>query len=672
MKINSAFQKFFKTPTQKKKIPPYSHSIIPHFSEKVNTFYAFLAFLTLFSAIFLPIFGSSTSVFAENPPISGNSANNFNFKSFSADYYLEKDQNGISKLHVVETLVAEFPDYNQNHGITRIIPYIFESGLGKHLNVKDSNYQNLNLKISRNNNPEPWFVSEKSLSDFTINIGSTDSYVRGEQTYKIEYDLENVIGEYPDSNFQEFYWDANGNGWHQSFDSITATIHLSNDTTSSWIGDFSCYVGKYGVGGEESTSRCVIEKSESTIKFSAENLLPTETLTFNIGFKEKSFKIPEPEKSYIIIFYFIGELAVIIFLGLLTIKSTKTARENKNFYKSIFEKPEYEAPKDLTIQESAALSIKPLSSENVATLVNFAVNGKIELIKGKKKIFGGNEWRVKIISLEKISDTEKNILDLLNRGKPVRENDIIVIKKQKYNSSASSLAYSIKGKVKNSLKDKKFFSSTNPNRKAIASIAFSILLTVMTPTILIEITGTSSAKLLVGEELLSICFGLPLTFTILNIILYVSILSKYSKYTKSGLKKVKELEGLETFIRMTEKDRLAFFQSVETADVSHQGIVNLYEKLLPYAILFGVEKTWLKELNKYYKFEDVRDTYWYHNGIIFAPTDLRAFSTSTMTSINSVSASSASSTSSSSSSFSGGGGGGFSGGGGGGGGGGGW
>ena len=128
--------------------------------------------------------------------------------------------------------------------------------------------------------------------------------------------------------------------------------------------------------------------------------------------------------------------------------------------------------------------------------------------------------------------------------------------------------------------------------------------------------------------------------------------------TIAGLELSNYMEGLKLYIKMAEADRLKFLQSVEGAETSNAGIVKLYEKVLPYAALFGLEKSWMNELSKYYELDDVTAPDWYAAGV-------------TASTFNSVSSSIRSSTVSSSGS-SGGGGGGFSGGGGGGGGGGGW
>ena len=127
---------------------------------------------------------------------------------------------------------------------------------------------------------------------------------------------------------------------------------------------------------------------------------------------------------------------------------------------------------------------------------------------------------------------------------------------------------------------------------------------------------------------------------------------------------------------MAEADRLKFLQSVEGVDTSEAGIVNLYEKLLPYAALFGLEKSWMNELKKYYELEDIESPDWYDSDFSYAA--LGSIMHSAISRPIDTSSSSGGWSSgggggfSSSSGSSGGGGGGYSGGGGGGGGGGGW
>ena len=117
-------------------------------------------------------------------------------------------------------------------------------------------------------------------------------------------------------------------------------------------------------------------------------------------------------------------------------------------------------------------------------------------------------------------------------------------------------------------------------------------------------------------------------------------------------------------------DRLKLLQSVEGADISPSGIVKLYEKLLPYAAVFGLEKSWMEEMSKYCKLQEIEEPDYLLAGITAAELSRSMRNASSI--INSsthYSSSSISGGGGSSSGFSGGGGGGFSGGGGGGGGG---
>ena len=68
------------------------------------------------------------------------------------------------------------------------------------------------------------------------------------------------------------------------------------------------------------------------------------------------------------------------------------------------------------------------------------------------------------------------------------------------------------------------------------------------------------------------------------------------------------LEGIREYLRLAEEDRLRAAQSPQTADLVSSGrrpfgdapnapgddIVNLYERLLPYAVLFGMEREWVE------------------------------------------------------------------------------
>src|SRR6266545_923918 len=62
-------------------------------------------------------------------PMHANAQNlqNFSFDSFDGSYYLDRNGENDSTLQVKESLVAEFPNYDQNHGILRAIPQRYKN-----------------------------------------------------------------------------------------------------------------------------------------------------------------------------------------------------------------------------------------------------------------------------------------------------------------------------------------------------------------------------------------------------------------------------------------------------------------------------------------------------------------------------------------------------------------
>ena len=169
------------------------------------------------------------------------STQDFYFEDFTADYYLSKAEDGTSKLHVKEVLTAVFPETDQNHGITRTIPFTNQNGK----NTVVENEAALNLTVLRNGAAEPISKIEKQDDYYLVYIGSASSYVHGRQIYTLEYDFADVITEFDAEGnnvsgvedakkaFQELYWDTNGTGWSQRFESLTARLHLSEDILES-------------------------------------------------------------------------------------------------------------------------------------------------------------------------------------------------------------------------------------------------------------------------------------------------------------------------------------------------------------------------------------------------------------------------------------------------------
>ena len=69
------------------------------------------------------------------------------------------------------------------------------------------------------------------------------------------------------------------------------------------------------------------------------------------------------------------------------------------------------------------------------------------------------------------------------------------------------------------------------------------------------------------------------------------------KSTSTRCALLDELRGLERFMSMAEQDRIAWLQGIRTAPRERHGDgsrIALYERLLPYAVIFGVTDRWVR------------------------------------------------------------------------------
>lgn len=273
------------------------------------------------------------SVYHDNPNYTqvatGYEYNNFYFDDFTADYYLTRDEDGTSRMLVVEQLTAIFPETDQNHGINRIIP--FTNNNGKNLTM--SSDETIYMDVERNGVEEP--VSKVEIGDgyFDVYIGDASKYVHGKQVYTLTYEFENLIFDqsgFPDDDYknsletwQELYWDANGTDWTQRFNKVTARVHLDDDVLEAFTGETACYVGKYGALG---SNRCKITKIEDGVEFSAEKLSARENLSFVLEFKAGTFAAPPAHYDYRLVYLGCAQLFCAVIMLILMIMAWKIGR----------------------------------------------------------------------------------------------------------------------------------------------------------------------------------------------------------------------------------------------------------------------------------------------------------------------------------------------------------
>jgi len=604
------------------------------------------------------------------------STQSFYFEDFTADYYLSRDADGTSRMRVEEKLTTVFPDTDQNHGITRVIPFTNNDGQ----NITMASTSHLDIEVLRNGVEEPIndIISENGY--FEVRIGDDDEYVHGRQTYTLNYEFENLILDQSDegSSWQELYWDINGNDWSQRFNQVTAHIHLADDIAGDFTGETACYVGYYN---ESESSRCKTTKDSNVVTFTATKVSPGETLTVAMAFDAGTFTVHAPKASYLLVILFGIFLTLGLALLVLLCAVSHRVKAKRDYYRNLFTKPEYTAPRGFTVAEMAENHIgKGLrGNPKVATLLELAVTHKIELAKsettgafGKKKTV----WQVHVLSTRSLTPAQIKVLQILSGSDGViSDGQSIDIKSHTATSTLQKLAQEFDTKTQDSLREKGLYLAKDAQPKGLCTVKTVVALSIVWFFVVI---ATFIASLIIPEESYIPYAGadwIPFPIFIVGFIIFFVVviraakIGNFEEHTEKGLDYSRYLDGLKLYISMAEADRLAFLQSVKGVDTSHAGVVKLYEKLLPYAALFGLEKSWLNELSRYYEFDDVSAPTWYVGMGVFSAHDFAsAMHSLTSTAGTTITHSTTANSSSSGSGFSGG----FSGGGGGGGGGGGW
>ncbi len=608
-------------------------------------------------------------------------------EDFSADYYLSRTADGRAEMRVVENILADFTNTTDQHGLRRVLPYTNNDGK----NLTFPSDQDLEIAIWRNGQPEPIDHIDTGEGYFEIFIGQNDQVITGQQLYRLEYTVTNPVLNF--NNYQELTWDANGNDWNTSFVKVSATVHLDDDLKSHFAGDIVCYMGEFG-----SLRHCGALALEDGAIFIANYLPARHTLTFGLKFDADTFTMAITPKDLTLVGSFTAMITTGIFIILLSVLTWHATREKRSYYHGLFTKPEYTPPKGFTVAEMAQnhFGSHQTNNQKVAELIELAVQDKIQIIQSKpKRKSKRNTWTIRILTTDLTTDQTLTLKLLSGKNHALRVGQEISLETSTTNSSLLQLEQDYNQSLKQSLERKGLWQSKPCGQSNKAQSATSTAKSKNHTAAKEFCTQTNLAVLIaatalwLGLNIFAFCFildrqvpyrelvGAPV-LCVLYVLIVLAICTfviiscvynyAYSLRTLKGLEYSRYLDGLKLYIKMAEQDRLNFLQSVKGADTSPQGIVHLYEKLLPYAILFGLEKSWLRELEHYYESQNIPAPSWYISPYAFSMIDFQHATNRATQSFNSILHSGLNNSSSSSSSF----GGGFAGSGGGGGGGGSW
>ncbi|QIM18544.1 DUF2207 domain-containing protein [Leucobacter coleopterorum] len=203
----------------------------------------------------------------------------FSYDSWHVDYQLDTDEDGRSITRVTETLVAHFPDFDQNRGLVRGLPVDYENAS---TDPRDFSVTDLT------GTPIPFEL--ETGDGFIAVLTGNDDFVHGVQGYVISYTLSDTILARDDGSADEFYWDLVDSEHLQPIKQFTASISFSPKLASKLNGNSRCYIGAAG-----STDECEMTRNEAGPAFSvpAIQLAPKQGVTVAIGFEPGTVVQPD-------------------------------------------------------------------------------------------------------------------------------------------------------------------------------------------------------------------------------------------------------------------------------------------------------------------------------------------------------------------------------------------
>ena len=481
-------------------------------------------------------------------------------ETFAQDYnytdYIKVFNSDVTLNQDASTSIKESIDYHftfARHGIYREIPINYKAA-GSFtrptlLKLNDLYYYQKGFPSSKYDTYE----REYSNGYATFKIGDGDTTITGDYTYVLDYKLTYAINYFDDHD--ELYINITGTGWDVPINTVLANITVPGKITNKL-----CYTGVT----ESTASNCTFtELGENKVTVKADSLNVYEGLTVVLAMPKGTVADTTSQQRVQTI---IANLGIFLPILAIVVVIVVSPRVNKNKKLTII--PNYDAPKGWNPLRGGFIYKNGLPSNIItAQIINLAINKYIKIKQVSSKEY-------ELIKTEKDAPTdpeEKILYDGLFSDK-----DTVSLKSlsTKFYTTVATL----KASTEKRLYSEEYYSNTQKsisNKFGFIGI-FGIILCFFT------------VMFFVNNAAMSWFLGLLISFTIITIFGF-----SIDKRSATGNEMYYELEGLKMYINTAEKHRIEFHDNPKK-------YLGVFEQLLPYAMIFGLEKKWAKEFEDLY------------------------------------------------------------------------
>lgn len=435
--------------------------------------------------------------------------------------------------------------------------------------------------------PVEFTTSGPSLRSGDIQLRIGDGSRRsGLHTYVISYTTTpNMIGT---TDYQELYFNINGTEWPNGFKQVSAVLTIDGDLAGDLSGDQACYQGRAG-----STQTCDIRRTNDTTWVAAvEQLGPWENLTVAVGFEPGTVADPVPPFRSaslgwwgIAITVAIGAVPLVIALLVRAVVGNLTRGETGVVTQ--FDPPEKIPPVVAADflgrpERGAAAHLAWLVTQGHGTLTGAAEAaqapgpGRDDLDRRTRQRLG---TRLELTwERAGLDSSMRRVSELLfgREGKPVD------LGSYRYESRLVEAQ-----QYRDELVERRELRHTVNVGPLLLWGGF------------LALVGFGIFQLHRGLAGLGMYWLGATAVAFVLLMAAVHLMPVHYGLTRRGKEARRHLMGLERFIRMSEANRIAWLQNAQDAPRDGDE-VKLYEKLLPWAIVFGEERSWGQLLGHMY------------------------------------------------------------------------
>ena len=528
-------------------------------------------------------------------------------RGYDAQITVQKD----GKIQVKEKIDYDFKGVYR-HGIYRKIPVIKKNSDGKEYELT------IHVQSVQDEKGTSYSYSDSWVNkQYQIKIGEVNTTITGLHTYIITYLVSGALTYYSDHD--ELYWNSTGNDWPVNLENINTTVHMPSEVKMGAVKTL-CFTGVLG----STTKDCTILSETNSTSVSTNYLSTGSGLTIVISFPKGVVAVLEPKPYTAFENTWYGKLILGVIFGLLglaallwyiilpiyiPLKWYLTGRDPRSQDVRVwYDPPQTTRGRKLTPAETGALIDETVDMKDIfGSLIQLAQKGFFQIVEDKKGEFTfvkKSGWSVD----NSLMPFEKELLNGIFNGK-----NECKLKGRDLSDEVQKITNNLYKQV---VKDG--FFKTDPQK------------------IRMKYYALGGAALATGNILLAI-----ISF----------VFAKFMPAkTEIGAQQASVGRSLKTFL--TSQDRQFAFQAENKL---------MFEKMLPFAVVFGVEKIWAN------RFKDITLPHpvWYagynsatFNAVYFTNTIHRSVSTFSSIATSTRSSSGFSSGFSSGGGFSGGGGGG--------------